>query len=101
MGSSGGHAQAISVSGGTVYAAGYYTDYTVNVPCYWEGTNKHDLPSSAESNGGYATSIAVAGGTVYAAGIDTSGADNKEVACSWVGSQRSELPGGNEVASKD
>lgn len=34
---------SICVSGATVYAAGYYDNGSIRVPCYWTGTSRTDL----------------------------------------------------------
>ena len=38
-----------TISGGKVYTAGYYMNADTSiVACYWEGTERHDLPGAQE-----------------------------------------------------
>lgn len=86
-------ALAIAEDGGTVYTAGYYSDSsatpTKNVPCYWNGSSRVDLPCTATQ--GYAFGIAVSGGTVYCAGSYYSGSG--DVPQLWTNTAPTNLPG--------
>jgi hypothetical protein len=88
-----GFAQAIAVSGGTVYAAGYYVDGGgSDIPCYWAGGTKQDLPIG-DGTGGGAGAIAVSGGSVYVAGSYVTGSNSTP--CYWAGGTKYDLPIGN------
>jgi hypothetical protein len=81
-GGNGAIAQALCVSGDTVYAAGYHYSNTGIVPCYWEGANRFDLPGPATMGRGSALAIYVSGSTVYTAGYYATTA--AEIACTWI-----------------
>jgi hypothetical protein len=49
---------AIFVSEGTVYTAGYYSDGVKNIPCYWRGTTRTALAGDGTHNA-YAYGIVV------------------------------------------
>ena len=38
------------VSGGAVYAAGYYSNGTREIPCYWLGAKRTDLKGSTDDD---------------------------------------------------
>jgi hypothetical protein len=64
LGISGGKANAIAVSGGTVYAGGVQLNASaVGTPCYWTGTTRVDL----YGDGAGVKAIRVSGGKVYSA----------------------------------
>jgi hypothetical protein len=50
-----------------IYLAGYYDNGPRDVPCYWTGKLRMDLPGDGINNA-YARSIFVSGGVVYTAG---------------------------------
>ncbi len=72
-----------------VYSTGDYNNGVRNVPCYWTGTARTDLPITG--NGGYAYSIFISDNTVYTAGYYCPTTYN--VACYWIGTTRTNLPG--------
>jgi hypothetical protein len=86
-------AQAIAVSGGSIYIAGYYdndkgTQYAVgpkNIACYWKDGVKTDLYTNGAERS-EANAIAVSGGSVYIAGHYN---DN---ACYWKDGVKIDLP---------
>jgi hypothetical protein len=93
------HAMALTVSGGTVYSAGYYT-VTIDIggggsvrylrPCYWEGTTFHDLKDDSMLQS-WVTSIAVSGGKVYTTGYYYLGSSAHP--CYWEGTTFHDLKG--------
>ena len=58
----GGHVTAITVSGGSVYLAGY-TISPNTTPCYWKDGIRTDLDIGTATDG-HAAAIAVSGGSV-------------------------------------
>jgi hypothetical protein len=46
-------------AGRSVYAAGYYSDGSKTIPCYWTDSTRTDLPADS-AHSSKATSIAVA-----------------------------------------
>jgi hypothetical protein len=69
-----GEARDITVSGNTVYTAGFYLDTDMDYslmkakPCYWTNTGLTLLPMPTDYVRGVAESIVVLGGKVYIAG---------------------------------
>jgi hypothetical protein len=72
----------------TVYVAGYYNDGTIDHPCYWEGTNRRDLPGDGVHQA-RAYDIFLAGGIVYTTGYYNNGSN--KIPCYWEGTTRHNL----------
>ena len=70
----------------TVYTAGYYSNGSIDIACYWKNGAKTDLETTNNSN---ANAIAVAGSDVYVAGWYYDGSNN--VACYWKGTAKTDL----------
>jgi len=75
-----------------VFTSGYYNNGSMDLPCYWKGTTRVDLPidPAVAPFGGHANAIAVSGGTVYTAGYQEGG---DEAACYWAGTTRIDMGG--------
>jgi len=85
-GTESGIIRTVSATGGSIWAAGYYTDGEESrVACLWEGGILMPLTGDACS------AVAVSGGKVYAAGDFAKGMTRK--ACVWVDGERTELAG--------
>ncbi|MDR3672956.1 MAG: hypothetical protein P4L36_19075 [Holophaga sp.] len=86
---------AVAVSGNTVYTAGMVEIDNNYHPCYWSGTTLVDLVGDL-TEGGMVSGIAIAAdGTVRSAGFYQS-SGGYEIACTWNGTQRTDLPSGNQ-----
>jgi len=72
-----------------VYTAGYCNNGSTDVPSYWEGTNRVDLPGDG-THYARAYSIYVSEGTVYTAGEYWNG--SRYVPCFWTDGVRTDLP---------
>ena len=88
--------QAITVSRGTIYTAGYYRGDDKYIACYWTGTTIFDLPVPAGAEDSWALAIAAdSGGAIYIAG---SYINNNGIVfpyrnpCYWTGTTRTDLP---------
>jgi len=79
----------------TVYVSGYYYDGTNDMPCYWKGTTRVDLPidSALGPLGGKANAITVSEGTVYTGGVEQNEVGAFNTACYWKGTTRVDLNG--------
>jgi len=75
-------AYGITVSGGTVYTAGYYqvSSTAQHIACHWNGTTKIDLGSGSDAQ---AYGLALVNGVVYAVGYYNNGTN--DVPCCWEG----------------
>lgn len=54
-----GEAKSIVAAGGKVYTAGYCEVESKDVPCYWVGTVKHDLPIPPGADEGWGNYITI------------------------------------------
>lgn len=77
-------ANAIFVSGGSVYIAGYYNDGTYDIATVWVNGVKTDLSTSGHN--ARANSIYLSGGNVYVGGVYDNGA------AFWVNGAKTDLP---------
>lgn len=71
------------------YTAGFYSDGSKYIPCYWVDKYKVDLPINGTD--GYAFSIKVSDDKVYTAGYYYD--ESKSIPCYWLGTNRYDLPG--------
>jgi uncharacterized protein YcnI len=86
-----GWTNSICVYDGAVYVAGsYYDGVSKNIPCYWKGMERIDLPinGAIETN---PKSIYVCNDTVYVTGWYYNGITF--IPCYWTTTTRTELPG--------
>ncbi len=77
------------------YFAGYYNDGSKDIPCYWSGKTRIDLPVPSDgSDEGFALSPAIlSGDTVYIAGNYFNG--SRWIPCYWAGGARIDLQSGS------
>ncbi len=85
---------SIAVEKGKIYVGGYYKGEENEVPCYWEGEKRMDLPlptteAAGDPDRGYVNSIAVEEGRVYACGRCNG---RRETACLWTDKGVTVLP---------
>ncbi len=77
---------SIYVSGSTVYTAGWCSNGSTTIACFWTNGSRTDLPGE----GGIARSIFVSGDTVYVAGFVG------DTPCFWTNGSRTDLPTGKK-----
>jgi len=87
-----GCTSSIAVYDGTVYTSGFYSEKSgLFKPCYWQGTERIDLPLPAGAvTNSINSQIAVDGGTVYITGGYRG--NKGAMLCYWQGTTRVDLP---------
>jgi len=80
---------AVAVSAGVVYSGGYVNNGSTNIPCYWKGTIRYELPTVGGNNGNV-RGIAVYNGNIYCAGDVINGSTKRP--CYWKNGVRFDLP---------